>query len=677
MAKNSPLPYRNLDSTKMETYTNNDGDFNMALPPSNGMDGDFGDCYDWTYIAGSLYVPNNIEYNQPEIVPVIISTTELTKFEYNEYVVKQNFKTKENLTPPEIVRVRENILETYPDLNPDCLDNVLPLYEPTLKPTSPKENSENKSDQMINITGKVTSTTFDSQGDQITEGIYNVLVYTSNTYGDKPTEKTIRVKTDTEGNFSMTIPQNTKFISARIKSEAVNATPDSYLMTTVEFNPNQTYYLLQLTLQQTDPVRIGISTTLPTLPATPIPMEQGGLILTPTGSMVPRPMGTLGPSPISNTQNDINPNIPTQRMDTLGPTLITRDNGKLTLLPKTKPSVVTSDGSLPPKPPSIIITSQGYESQEIIPYKGDGTPKSNIGTIDLEPINQTLQKDTIASSNLSDQNIKSLTKSKLSANFFIQKRLVKAILNLKDRLIPILLTLLAKFGITQAQNLIGLPKDKIREHIANVSICPDIGVLHKIIRKKNRVVTGINNALKIIDSTTIFLGITGGVLTGLEIGLNAIAILPLPIPPAVPIVWTQLERLIKKLKATNVGLLAILVLLRQTLVLIVDFLNLLDMLIQNCAPDNEEFQEELNQEILDLIEEQKTRNNSPIIKIVNGFTMDLETETTENPLKRKRAIAKDTSGTVVLKGEWSFSSIDQILIDELVFYIQTNNLKAD
>jgi len=31
----------------------------------------------------------------------------------------------------------------------------------------------------------------------------------------------------------------------------------------------------------------------------------------------------------------------------------------------------------------------------------------------------------------------------------------------------------------------------------------------------------------------------------------------------------------------------------------------------------------------------------------------------------------------MLRGEWSFSSIDQILIDELVFYIQTNNLKAD
>jgi hypothetical protein len=57
--------------------------------------------------------------------------------------------------------------------------------------------------------------------------------------------------------------------------------------------------------------------------------------------------------------------------------------------------------------------------------------------------------------------------------------------------------------------------------------------------------------------------------------------------------------------------------------------------------------------------------------------MGVETEVTENPLKRRRAIAKNKQNIVMLKGEWSFSSIDQILIDELVFYIQQNNLKAD
>ena len=57
--------------------------------------------------------------------------------------------------------------------------------------------------------------------------------------------------------------------------------------------------------------------------------------------------------------------------------------------------------------------------------------------------------------------------------------------------------------------------------------------------------------------------------------------------------------------------------------------------------------------------------------------MGVETEVTNSPLKRRRAIATNKSNVVMLQGEWSYSSIDQILIDELVFYIQQNNLKAD
>jgi hypothetical protein len=57
--------------------------------------------------------------------------------------------------------------------------------------------------------------------------------------------------------------------------------------------------------------------------------------------------------------------------------------------------------------------------------------------------------------------------------------------------------------------------------------------------------------------------------------------------------------------------------------------------------------------------------------------MSVITEITDNPLKRRRAIARNKQGVVMLQGDLSFSSIDQILIDELVFYIQQNNLKAD
>ena len=45
-------------------------------------------------------------------------------------------------------------------------------------------------------------------------------------------------------------------------------------------------------------------------------------------------------------------------------------------------------------------------------------------------------------------------------------------------------------------------------------------------------------------------------------------------------------------------------------------------------------------------------------------------------LKRRFAIAKNKRGVIQLRGESSFSASDQVLIDELIFYIQQNDLKA-
>ena len=87
-------------------------------------------------------------------------------------------------------------------------------------------------------------------------------------------------------------------------------------------------------------------------------------------------------------------------------------------------------------------------------------------------------------------------------------------------------------------------------------------------------------------------------------------------------------------------------------------------------------QEQISQELLDSTKIQ-SQQLSPVVTNVNGFDMDVEAEVTDNPLKRRRAIAKNTEGVIVLTGEYSYSSNDQILIDELVFYIQINNLKAE
>ena len=101
---------------------------------------------------------------------------------------------------------------------------------------------------------------------------------------------------------------------------------------------------------------------------------------------------------------------------------------------------------------------------------------------------------------------------------------------------------------------------------------------------------------------------------------------------------------------------------------------------QECAEENGTSDLKLtalNQELLNLSEEEAEDGN-PLIKNINGFNLSVETDN-KNPvgtLKRRFAVAKDSRGITLLKGEPSFSSSDQILIDELVFYIQQNDLKA-
>jgi hypothetical protein len=140
-------------------------------------------------------------------------------------------------------------------------------------------------------------------------------------------------------------------------------------------------------------------------------------------------------------------------------------------------------------------------------------------------------------------------------------------------------------------------------------------------------------------------------------------------------VKTFLNNNIGKIKQGSSALSTILGLLVDVLTQVISFLNFLDKITQFCS-QGEINQEQISKELTTLTQQQ-SKQLSPVVTNVNGFEMGVETEKTTQPLKRRRAIARNKQGVVMLKGEWSFSSIDQILIDELVFYIQQNNLKAE
>jgi len=326
---------------------------------------------------------------------------------------------------------------------------------------------------------------------------------------------------------------------------------------------------------------------------------------------------------------------------------------------------VPESGSL-----SMTINALGYQFIEPPLYKGDNTLKPDLGVLQLQPIVSSLIQDKIKSTQLNKDQIKEISKSKKDLSYYAEEKLSNQVNTLKNTLIPSIMTMVAAFGVTKLSDY----KPEQLPKLLDQSFCPTQAELTNLINKKNKLVKQLNNSLKIIDTTTKTLGITGGIIQALEIALKFQAAITVPVPPAVTEIIKVLDKRISQLKSVNAGILSILVILRQVLTQALQLLNLLDKLVEKCYPNAD--QERVSLELTALTVQQSTQL-SPVVTNVNGFEMSVETENSPNTLKRRRALARNKQGIVMLKGEWSFSSIDQILIDELIFYIQQNNLKAD
>ena len=319
---------------------------------------------------------------------------------------------------------------------------------------------------------------------------------------------------------------------------------------------------------------------------------------------------------------------------------------------------------------SMDVIAIGYQAINPPLYKGDNTLKPDLGVLQLQPIVTSLAQDKIKSTQLNKNQIKEISKGKKDLSYYAEEKLSNQINTLKNTLIPSILTMVATFGITNLSDY----KPEQLPKLLDQSFCPTQAELTNLINRKNKLVKQLDNSLKLIDKTTKALGITQGVIVLLDATLFTSENTPTSINPFTFGFNKKLNQVIEKLKSVNTGILSILIILRQVLAQALQLLNLLDALVQKCYPNAA--QEQISAELTALTVQQSTQL-SPVVTNVNGFEMGVETENSPNTLKRRRAIARNKQGVVMLKGEWSFSSIDQILIDELVFYIQQNDLKAD
>lgn len=241
------------------------------------------------------------------------------------------------------------------------------------------------------------------------------------------------------------------------------------------------------------------------------------------------------------------------------------------------------------------------------------------------------------------------------------------------KLLPLAIGLLLIFGITKIADL-------------KKAICPTPDQIKQAARRRNRLVRQLNQIYKMVAINTALAALFTYIALQLRSVKFQVQNLPLPLglPPGTPPyalisnleeVKKVLDQFIEDNKNLNKQLLIALVFLVAALIILLLILRAIDQLVLQCAPGTE--LEEINQELRDLEKEAEANAVTPSNQ-VNGFTIEVQTidQNAVGDFKRRQAVGKNAQGVVLVKGDPSFSAEDTVLINELAFYIQSNDLKA-
>jgi len=321
----------------------------------------------------------------------------------------------------------------------------------------------------------------------------------------------------------------------------------------------------------------------------------------------------------------------------------------------------------------------------------------NIPRITLADTPDVVNLTTLQTNNDLNQKESEQLKKTLTPQLSIQGRLTNTVNakkeDIKRTLIPFVLTLLAAFGTSAVQAIVSknsISPDQLKQLIN----CPTSSKISDIIKKRNSIVRQLNNIYKIINILTKTLGITNTVISALTIGVQLAKAIPYPatgipnlgLPPVTVglqnISSDALQILKDLLIASNVTV-SILTLAVSSFGIflgkMIELLNSLDMMLQQCAEDQNMDLEEINNEINTLANSTITQTQTPEGNIYKGFRLEVViNEKNTSKFIQRYAQALTTQGVPVLKTEPSFASDPQVLIDQLKFIIDSNpNLTAE
>lgn len=256
--------------------------------------------------------------------------------------------------------------------------------------------------------------------------------------------------------------------------------------------------------------------------------------------------------------------------------------------------------------------------------------------------------------------------------------------------VPLAVKLLKEYAVDQVQQEIEaqtLSPEELRE-----KFCP--ANLQDIIQKRNSAVEYLNNTGAKLDSLSItvnfgagFASLLQGLVTTIKRGQSlantAMSFIPFALPGAVPAAINQAGNVadnltfnedgtprIPPVKITASQVSPAVASTQSTILKCVELLGRLDILINLCDPNSS------------LIPISDSINNVAVNEVLTddgtykGFILEIETKPYTDRVDQNRAVGKNKSGIILIATDYSFASDPQVLITELKFIIDRDDLKA-
>jgi hypothetical protein len=265
----------------------------------------------------------------------------------------------------------------------------------------------------------------------------------------------------------------------------------------------------------------------------------------------------------------------------------------------------------------------------------------------------------------------------------IQQLIIKNVERLIQQQIPTVTQIAEKAGIKN----IGLPNVELP------NTCLPQSELQNLLKLRNSLLDKINIAFKTIDSLSKVTNTIQPIIDTTNKSLKTAntarviaqaAIKAIPSPPGTPgvIISTindlkDLEEYLKPIITTNINKITSITsatdYANSVLLKLKNLLSSIDKYLTGCGVNPNDLTSLDNK--LQQLEE--SLNNTNSTNTYKGFILEIVKEAYSPTVDRRKAVAKNTQGIILLSTPLTFSTDDQTLINEIKLLIDSNNLKAD